>query len=251
MKKEDASERGEIIERRYTMSATESIRGAFGRNRMILVLALAALGGRSRAEAGQESGQELAAPETVWKDLEAGNRRYREAVAAHPRQDSGRRASLSASQHPKAVVLSCSDSRVPPEIVFDQGLGDLFVIRVAGNVVCPETLASVEYAVEHLGVVLVVVMGHKRCGAVQAALEGGHHEGHLDQLLEGVTVPSRAGGPVTPEACDVAVRGNVKAVVGKLRSSAPVLTGLISERGLKILGAYYDLDSGEVLGVSD
>jgi carbonic anhydrase len=216
----------------------------------ILVLAVAALVGCGRAEAGPEVRQEQAAADTVWKDLQAGNRRYRDAAVTHPRQDAARRASLSAGQHPKAVVLSCSDSRVPPEIVFDQGLGDLFVIRVAGNVVCPETLASVEYAVEHLEVGLVVVMGHKKCGAVQAALEGGHHEGHLDQLLQAVTVPAHEG-KVTPELYDAAVRGNVKAVVGKLRSSAPVLTGLISKRGLKILGTSYDIDSGEVQEVGE
>jgi carbonic anhydrase len=211
----------------------------------LLILALAAASGCSRAEAGQETGREQTTPEAVWKELEAGNHRFIGA-ALHPRQDAGRRMSLSGGQHPKAAILSCSDSRVPPELVFDQGLGDLFVIRVAGNVACPETVASIEYAVEHLHVDLVVVMGHKKCGAVQAALAGGHHEGHLDQLLKGVTVPAVEGGKVTPEIYDSAVRGNVKAVVGKLRASEPVLTELISKRGLKILGAYYDLDSGEV-----
>jgi carbonic anhydrase len=215
-----------------------------------LLIVATALVGTGRAESGPESRQEQsAAPEDVWKDLEAGNRRYRDAAPLHPRQDAARRTSLSSAQHPRAVVLTCSDSRVPPELVFDQGLGDLFVIRVIGNIVCPETLASIEYAVEHLDVRLVLVMGHKRCGAVTAALEGGHHEGHLDECLRAITVPPK--GEMTPQFVDSAVRGNARAMVGKLRASTPVLSELISKKGLKIQGAYYDIDSGEVQSLGD
>src|SRR5262249_39949150 len=99
-----------------------------------------------------------------------GNKRYASSHSLHPHQSAGRRHELEATQHPFACILSCSDSRVPPEVVFDEGLGDLFVVRVAGNIVDSAVTGSIEYAVEHLGTPLVLVMGHEKCGAVQATL---------------------------------------------------------------------------------
>src|SRR6266516_3202205 len=135
-----------------------------------------------------------------------------------------RRAELTKSQHPFAIIVSCSDSRVPPEIVFDQGLGDLFVLRVAGNVIDDHSLGSIEYAVDHLAVRLIVVLGHERCGAVKAAKETIAAKGDLQAT----------------------VRENVKNVVQALRSSAPVLKTKVYSGELKVVGAYYSLDTGSV-----
>src|SRR5947209_10905279 len=118
--------------------------------------------------------------------LMAGNRRYVLHKEQHPDQSLTRRKELESGQHPFAVILGCADSRVSPEILFDQGLGDLFVIRVAGNVVDDTILASVEYAVEHLGTRLIMVLGHEKCGAVSAAIEGGKQPRHLDALVAAI-----------------------------------------------------------------
>ncbi len=109
----------------------------------------------------------------------AGNNRYLEGNLEHPHQTLERRGDLASGQEPFACVLSCADSRVPPEIVFDQGLGDLFVLRVAGNIVNDMIMGSLEYAVEHLGASLIVVLGHKRCGAVSATVQGGTAPGKI------------------------------------------------------------------------
>ncbi len=111
--------------------------------------------------------------------LMEGNRRYTRHKAKHPDESLSRRKDLEGTQHPFAVILGSADSRVPPELLFDQGLGDLFVIRVAGNIVDDAILGSIEYAVEHLGAKLILVLGHEKCGAVTAAIEGGAAAGHL------------------------------------------------------------------------
>jgi carbonic anhydrase len=115
--------------------------------------------------------QPAIAPAEAISKLKEGNGRYVSGNLQHPGQTTERRTELSKSQHPFAVIASCSDSRVPPEIVFDQGLGDLFIFRVAGNVIDDHGLGSIEYAVDHLNVRLILVLGHQRCGAVQAAKE--------------------------------------------------------------------------------
>lgn len=124
-------------------------------------------------------------PETALKMLRAGNERFHDFHAVHPDQTPARMKELLGGQHPWAVVISCSDSRVVPELVFDQGLGDLFTVRTAGNVVGEYELASVEYAVEQLGAPLVIVMGHTHCGAIDALLNEGDHpcHGHMKQLV--------------------------------------------------------------------
>src|SRR5438876_10670259 len=117
------------------------------------------------------SDQPSVAPSEAISRLKEGNGRYAGGNLQHPGQTTERRAELANTQHPFATIVSCSDSRVPPEIVFDQGLGDLFVVRVAGNVIDDHALGSIEYAVDHLGVRLIVVLGHQSCGAVKAAKE--------------------------------------------------------------------------------
>jgi carbonic anhydrase len=179
--------------------------------------------------------------------LVEGNHRFVEGRTDHPRQDSGRRAELATTQHPFAVVLGCADSRTSPEILFDQGLGDLFVVREAGNVVDDHTLGSIEYAVEHLHSPLIVVLGHERCGAVAAARDtiaaGAHAEGHVDSLIEAIRPAVEA---TVGQDAEATCRANVRNVVKALRASDPVLRHAIEAGHLTVVGAHYDLDTGAV-----
>jgi carbonic anhydrase len=180
------------------------------------------------------------------QQLMDGNQRF---VAGHTRprgDESRRRQELATSQKPIAVVVSCSDSRVPPELVFDQDLGDVFVIRTAGQVVGDLELGSIEYAVEHLGTPLIVVLGHERCGAVTAAVKGGEAEGHIPAIVKAIE-PAVAESKGEPgDAVDNAVRANVRDVVRKLRSTDPILSHFVHDGKVKIVGGRYDLDTGQV-----
>ena len=188
--------------------------------------------------------------------LKEGNRRFVEGTTAHTEPHVHRRQGLVGGQAPMAVILGCADSRVPAEIVFDQGLGDLFVIRVAGNVVAPSLVGSVEYATNVTGTRLVVVLGHSDCGAVQAS---------IDELLRPNTLRSpnlraivdRLSPVVSPlletelkedraRLVAAAVRANIRASVDHLRHGSAILEELIQEDGLKVVGAEYSLDTGEV-----
>jgi carbonic anhydrase len=167
-----------------------------------------------------------------------------------------RRAELLAGQQPFAVVLGCSDSRVPVEIVFGQGLGDLFVVRVAGNVVTPSQLGSVEFAAEQLGTRLVVVLGHSGCGAVRATLDGLRRPDEdrssnlasiVDRIRLAVEGLPAAGSPGNVEATmSEAVRANVRASARQLRTGSEVLARLIEREGLRVVGAEYSLETGVV-----
>ena len=163
-------------------------------------------------------------------------------------QAAKRRAELTKSQHPFAVIVSCSDSRVPPEIVFDQRLGDLFVLRVAGNVINDESLGSIEYAVDHLAVRLIVVLGHQRCGAVKAAKDTiaakGEAPGHIQSLVTAIKPAVEA---TVNRDLDATIEANVKDVVQVLRTSAPILKPKVDSGELRVIGANYSLDTGSVL----
>ena len=174
-----------------------------------------------------------------------GNRRFAQSAAEHPDQSSGLRMSLSSGQHPFAVVLTCSDSRVAPELVFDQGLGDLFVVRVAGNIVDDAVIGSIEFAAAHLLVPLVLVLGHQNCGAVQAAL-GEEPEAHIKTLAEAIRPAVAKARALPGDLLDNAVRENVRLVVEQLTASHPVLAERIEARKLMIVGGRYDLGTGEV-----
>jgi carbonic anhydrase len=167
----------------------------------------------------------------------------------------GRRDELVTNQTPIAVILGCSDSRVPVEIVFDQGLGELFVIRVAGNIVAPSQIGSVEFAAERLGARLVVVLGHTRCGAVRATLEdlekGGAKLWNMNSIVArirpSVEVLLSTDLKHDHEALvDHAVRSNVRASANQLRHGSDVLERLIRSNGLGIIGAEYSLETGVV-----
>lgn len=179
--------------------------------------------------------------------LKDGNQRYLAAKMAGPRRGKDQRALVSKSQLPFAVIVGCADSRVPPEIIFDQGLGDLFVVRVAGNVLDDPGIGSIEYAVEHLGSRLIVVLGHERCGAVDAACKGGNPGGHVGSLVEAirpaVEVARRHKGD---NLLADAVKANVQRVVDQLKGSWPVLGPEVREEKISIVGAVYDLETGLV-----
>jgi len=157
------------------------------------------------------------------------------------------RAELPKSQHPFAIIVSCSDSRVPPEIVFDQGLGDLFVLRVAGNVIDDHSLGSIEYAVDHLAVRLIVVLGHQRCGAVKAAKETiaakGKAPAHIQSLVTAIKPAVEA---TVHGDLEATVEANVKNVTQALRSSPPILKPKVDSGEVRVIGAYYNLDTGAV-----
>jgi carbonic anhydrase len=189
--------------------------------------------------------------------LTAGNARFRDGQPTRPNQDAARRLETAAhGQQPFAVVLSCADSRVPAEVVFDQGIGDLFVIRVAGNVAGVDETASVEYGTEHLGATVCVVLGHTSCGAVKAALDGAKLDGDLAKLIAEVTPAAertkKAAPSLTGDALlTAAVEANVWLSIENLFHRSEVLRARVSSGELRVVGAVYDLTTGEVrwLGV--
>jgi carbonic anhydrase len=213
--------------------------------------------------------QAIVPPAEAMSRLKEGNGRYTSGRQQHPHESSEermqlainsyenaslifpdmtkRRDELTKSQHPFAIILGCADSRVPPEIVFDQGLGDLFVVRVAGNVIDDHSLGSIEYAVDHLVVRLIVVLGHERCGAVKAARETiaakVQAPGHIQSLVTAIqpAVEATAKGDLK-----ATVEANVKNVTQALRLSTPVLKPKVDSGELKVVGAYYSLDTGTV-----
>src|SRR5438876_2096699 len=192
--------------------------------------------------------QPAVTPAEAISKLKEGNGRYASGNLQHPGQTTERRAELAKSQHPFAIIVSCSDSRVPPEIVFDQGLGDLFVVRVAGNVIDDHSLGSIEYAVDHLAVRLVVVLGHQRCGAVKAAKDTiaakGEAPGHIQSLVTAIKPAVEA---TVNRDLDATIEANVKDVVQVLRTSAPILKPKVDSGELRVIGANYSLDTGSVL----
>ena len=188
-----------------------------------------------------------AAADDVWNSLVDGNRRF---VDGKPqsRDIVSRRRSLEKNQHPLVAVLSCSDSRVPPEVIFDQGLGDLFVVRTAGNSADPLGIGSLEYAVEHLGTVVIVVLGHESCGAVTAACS---EEKMPTTNLEAVVQPVAQSCSVAKQEhksdiVDFAIKDHVHRTARALLAHSTILKHAHDEGKLSIIEAYYSLDSGAV-----
>ncbi len=182
----------------------------------------------------------------IWSDLAAGNQRYI-AGKTKPQDLPAQRKALVKTQHPRAAVLSCSDSRVPPELVFDQGLGELFVVRSAGESDDPLAIGSLEYAVEHLGSTVIVVMGHQSCGAVTAACAGGKAESeNLEAVLDPIESSCAKKDPTGAANIDLAVHDHVHRVAQDLLAKSKVLKTAVQEGKLTIIEAYYSLDTGEV-----
>ncbi|NOZ95667.1 MAG: carbonic anhydrase [Acidobacteria bacterium] len=191
-------------------------------------------------------------PEWALNLLTEGNERYCAGRATHPHQTLQRRESLAGGQSPFAVILTCSDSRVSPEILFDRGVGDLFVIRTAGNVVDDIGIGSIEYAVAHLGTSLVMVLGHTSCGAVTAAVQGGEAEGHIGAIVEAIAPAVEAArGGANGEAglLGKAINENVRKVVAQLSSSRPILADAVDQGHLLVIGGLYDIVTGKVTPV--
>lgn len=167
-----------------------------------------------------------------------------------------RRAEVAAGQNPFAIILGCSDSRVPAEIVFDQGLGDLFVIRVAGNIVAPSQIGSIEFAATRYDSMLVVVLGHSQCGAILATLEemrqptekqSPNLRAIVDRVRPSITnIVAAFDDPNSEALVSEAVRANIRASVDQLRRGSEVLEQLMKEKGLSIVGAEYSLETGVV-----
>ncbi len=182
----------------------------------------------------------------IWQELISGNKRFAEGNPTHPNQSIARRQEMAKGQNPRAAVLACADSRVSPEIVFDQGLGDLFVVRVAGNVVNDPILGSLEYAVEHLGTRLIVVLGHQRCGAVAAACAGGEAPGHIGSLVQALAPAVDKISASEEGRVDWVAKENVRMMAKSLRSCGPILEEFVRQGKLEVAGAFYNLDTGAV-----
>lgn len=186
--------------------------------------------------------------EQALQKLMEGNARFISGNVTHPDQSKERLQELVSGQHPFAVVVGCSDSRIPPEIIFDHGLGDIFVVRTAGKVLDNVVLGSIEYAVEHLGVPLVVVLGHDSCGAVKAAVEGGTVPGHLDSLVKFIqpAVDEAKKNRNESELLNNSIDNNINNIVEELNTSLPILSEKVEMGELRIVGARYQLDTGAV-----
>jgi carbonic anhydrase len=175
--------------------------------------------------------------------LKKGNDRFTQDKLEHNHQDSDRRQALSEGQHPFAIILSCADSRVVPELAFDQGLGELFVVRVAGNVANTSSIASIEYAVANLGVKLIVVMGHESCGAVSAAISGGDAGPNLNSLI---SLIEPAVNQSSDKAVSAVVKENVRINAKALIDKSDIISSAVKENDVKVVTAYYNLGSGIV-----
>ena len=185
--------------------------------------------------------------DAIWNQLVAGNHRF-VTGKTRARDLAAERKGLTNTQHPLVAVLSCSDSRVPPELVFDAGLGDLFVVRAAGEDDDPILIGSLEYAVEHLGSTVIVVMGHQRCGAVTAACSEEKTESHnLEAVLVPITPSCAKTDRTQPGNLDLAVRDHVHRVAVEILANSEVLRKSSAEGKLTVIEAYYSLDSGEVV----
>ncbi len=180
------------------------------------------------------------------KMLMDGNKRFVSNTLNHPRTDQARRSMLTEGQAPFAIVLSCADSRVDPNIAFDQGLGDLFVIRVAGNVARHKILGSIEYAVQHLGTKLVFVLGHEKCGAVTASMEPAEVEGHVGAIVEVIKPAVYLARHQDGDLLENAIKNNALMVKEHISDSLPILNRAVKEGGLEVVSGYYKLGSGEV-----
>ena len=181
-----------------------------------------------------------------------GNKRFVSGKPVHPDETLERLRELKKGQHPFAIVVSCSDSRVPAELVFDQGLGDIFSIRTAGNVIGDYELGSIEYAVEHLDCKLIVVMGHKSCGAVKAFIDSnGHyeHDDHIKKIIEYIQNEQEEKKLANEDklSIDNAINANVQHGVAFLKTAEPILKEFHDKKKITIIGAVYDIETGKVI----
>jgi carbonic anhydrase len=188
----------------------------------------------------------MSAQELALENLMDGNKRYQVTNQKYPHQTVSRRQTLLNSQKPFAVILSCADSRVPPELIFDQGLGDLFVIRVAGHVVDDVVLASVEFAIIVLDVPLVMVLGHTQCGVVEATISGGELPGSLSKLAVAIQPAVALAKEQPGDLVDNAIKTNANMTAEQLLARSKLLKQATDDEQVKIVVALYRLDTGAV-----
>jgi carbonic anhydrase len=191
-------------------------------------------------------------PDEALKMLKEGNDRYVTDKSQHPNQSRERRGlTAGQGQHPFAAVLSCADSRAPVELIFDRGIGDLFVVRVAGNVAGPDEVGSLEYAVDHSGTPLVVVLGHSQCGVVTAVVQNEKVPANVAALVKPIApavAQARADNPGAgaDALIDAAIKANIRQAMEDLLQKSPIIKGRVKAGKLKVLGALYELDTGQV-----
>ncbi len=189
-------------------------------------------------------------PQITCKDalqrLMDGNHRFASARSVHPNRDAERIEELKDQQAPYAAILTCADSRVAPEVVFDQGLGDLFVVRVAGNIINDQLLGSLEYAAAILKVPIIMVMGHTDCGAVKAVASGEKLEGHITSLAPSILPALEVAANMKGEFIDNAIRESARMTAELLRKAEPILPDLVNQQKLQIVPAVYILETGTV-----
>ncbi|MBV8882519.1 MAG: carbonic anhydrase [Chroococcidiopsidaceae cyanobacterium CP_BM_RX_35] len=184
-------------------------------------------------------------PDAALQKLAAGNQRFVQHQPQYPDQSEARLLEVAQAQHPFATILSCADSRVAAEIVFDQGIGNIFDVRIAGNIATPEALGSIEYAVALLGTPLLMVLGHERCGAVTAAVQNESLPGAISTFVEAILPAVKRVKDQPGDAVDNAVIANVHYQIEQLQRS-PLLMERLQSGKLKIVGGRYDLDTGAV-----
>ncbi len=218
----------------------------------ILALSLGVFSQSAPSLAGDHGSEGGATPAAVLEDLKAGNKRFVSGRAKHPNQSVAVRQELTKGQHPKAIILSCSDSRVPPELLLDEGFGDLFVIRSAGHTVDDMGIASMEYAVEHLGSKLIVVLGHSACGAIKATLgtpaDKSAGSSNLDALVTQIraNLVSRRENSTSDPLVISPVRANADATAENLLSRSKILREKKESGEIEVVSALYRLDGGVV-----
>jgi carbonic anhydrase len=211
----------------------------------VRILACGGLAFAASSMAGEPAG--IGADEALSRLLN-GDKRF---VAGKSEEPHGaalieRRHVLAKGQKPFAVIVSCSDSRVPPELVFDVSLGDIFVVRTAGEVVDTVALGSIEYAIEHLGTHLIVVIGHQRCGAVSAAVSGATDTGDIPDILKAILPAVEETKGQSGDTIDNAVRANARDITKRLQSTGPIIAPRVESGDVKIVAAYYSLDTGQI-----
>jgi carbonic anhydrase len=189
-------------------------------------------------------------PDAALKQLMDGNKRFVDRKRINPHQDLSRLTEVAKGQKPFAAILGCADSRFPSEMIFDQGFGDLFVCRVAGNVVTPEEIGSLEFGTLLLGAKVLMVVGHENCGAVGATLKGASVPGQIGSLIDSIKPAVESSKNQPGDHLENAVKANVLLQAKRLKAS-PVISKLIEENKLKIVGGYYDLDTGAISIVAD
>jgi carbonic anhydrase len=185
-------------------------------------------------------------PTQALEKLMLGNRRYAAMRQIHPRQTSDHRNTLLEGQHPFAAILSCSDSRVPSELIFDQGLGDLFIVRTAGHAVNDLVLASIEFAVHALQVPLVMVLGHSQCGAVSSAIKGGAMPGNIARLVESFQPAVAAVQGHEGDMLENAIRANARLFAARIQATSTIIGEAVAQDRARVVPAFYDLSTGHV-----